>query len=96
MVNESITSFISKLDYALHDPIGAPIETRQVEDDRVAGLQCVNHALKLCKRSYRKPIDARDYFTDLHFVWSHISRQPIWIDFFDVETLHAGQALVGN
>jgi hypothetical protein len=96
MVNESITSSISKLDYALHNPIGAPIETRQVEDDCVAGLQCVNHALKLRKRSYGEPIDARDYFTDLHFVRSHISRQSIGIDFFDVETLHAGQSLVGN
>src|SRR5688572_30486689 len=88
--------FISELNYALHDAPGAMIVARQVEHDPIAWFQRIYNSLKVGERCNRSAIDARNDFTDFDIQGPHVSRKSIRIHFFDVESFHAGQPLVGN
>ena len=72
------------------------IVARKVEDDRVAGFQRINHSLKIRQRATGTRLMRVMTSPTLTSFGSHVGGQTVRIHFFNVETFHAGQSLVGN
>ena len=98
-----MSSLIRELHDQRHQPFAPLIshEPCHIQNDRVARLQSIQHALEIGERTYRRAIDAIDYVAFSHHrlaagLNANLGYESVWIDLLDEETLNAGQMPVRN